>query len=83
MLQVRAAGHHLKHSIVRDIITPGNFQATQLRAALSHHMQPPVGEPLAAIDHHRLQGETHVRGVLAQPVGEDPDGAVGVKKLPR
>lgn len=46
-------------------------------------MQPPVCEPLAAVDHHRLQRQTHVRGVLAQPVGEHPDGTVGVKQLPR
>lgn len=46
-------------------------------------MQPPVGEPLAAVHHHRLQGQTHVRRVLAQPVGQDPDGPVGVEQLPR
>lgn len=83
MFQVGAAGHHLKHSIVRDVITASDLQATQLRAALGHHVQPPVGEPFAAIHHHRLQGQTHVRGVLAQPVGQHPDGTVGVQQLSR
>lgn len=83
MLQVGAAGHHLKHCIIRDVITAGNLQATELRAALSHHMQPPVCEPLAAVHNHRLQGQTHVRGVLAQPVGQDSDGTVGMKQLSR
>lgn len=44
-------------------------------------MQPTVGEPFAAIHHHGLQGQTHVRRVLAQPVGQDPDGTVDVKQL--
>ena len=83
MFQVGAAGHHLKHSVIRDVITPGNLQAAQLRAAVGHHVQPPVSEPLAAAHHHRLQGQTHVGRVLAQPAGQDPDGPVGVEQLPR
>lgn len=83
MFQVGAAGHHLKHSLIRDVITASNLQVTELGAALSHHKQPPVGEPLAAIHHHCLQGQTHVRGVLAQPMSQDPDGTVGVQQLAR
>lgn len=83
MLQVGAAGHHLEHGVVGDVVTAGDLQAAQLRAALSHHVQPAVGQLLAAVDHHRLQSQAHVRGVLAQPVGQDPDGAVGVKQLAR
>lgn len=83
MFQARTAGHHLKHSIVGDVVTASDLQATELRAALSQHMKPPVGEPFAAVHHHRLQGQTHVGGVLAQPVGQHPDGAVGMEKLPR
>lgn len=81
VFQVGAAGHHLKHSLIRDVITAGHLQVAQLGAALSHHVEPPVGEPFAAIHHHRLQSQTHVRCVLAQPVGEDPDGAVHVQQL--
>lgn len=53
----------------------------QLRAALGQNVQPPVGEPLAAVDHHRLQRQAHVGRVLTQPVGQHPDGAVGVEQL--
>lgn len=83
VFQVGTAGHHLKHGLVRDVITAGDLQAAQLGTALRHHVQPAVSQPLAAVDHHRLQGQAHVRGVLAQPVGQDPDGAVGVKQLSR
>lgn len=83
MFQVGTAGHHLKHSLVRDVIAAGDLQATELGAALSQHVQPSVREPLAAIHRHRLQRQAHVRGVLAQPVGQDPDSAVNVKQLSR
>lgn len=46
-------------------------------------MQPAIGEPLAAIDHHSLQSQAYIRGVLAQSVGQDTDSAVGVQQLPR
>lgn len=83
MFQVGAARHHLEHGVVGDVVTAGDLQAAQLRAALSHHVQPAVREPLAAVHHHRLQGEAHIRGVLAQPVGQHPDGSVDVQQLPR
>jgi len=81
VFQARAAGHHLEHGLVGDVVTAGDLQAAQLGAALSHHAQPAVREPFAAARHHRLQGQTHVGRVLAQPVGQHPDGAVGVKQL--
>lgn len=83
MFQVGTASHHLEHCPVGDIVAPGHLQTAQLGAALGQHVQPAVGQSLAAVDHHRLQRQTHVGGVLAQPVGEHPDGAVGVKELPR
>lgn len=81
MFQAGAAGHHLKHGVVRDVVTASNLQVPQLRAALGQNVQAPVREPLAAVDYHRLQCQTHVGGVLTQPMGQDPDGAVGVKQL--
>lgn len=81
MFQVGAAGHHLKHGIVGHVVTTCNLQVAQLGTALGQNVQSPVGEPLAAVDHHRLQRQTHVGRVLTQSVGQDPDGAVGVKQL--
>lgn len=81
MFQAGTAGHHLKHSLIRDVITASNLQSAKLRAALSHHMQPAVSEPLAAVHHHRLQGQAHVWGILTQPVGQDPDGTVSMEQL--
>lgn len=81
MFQIGAAGHHLKHSVIGDVITARNLQMSQLRTTLSHHMQAAVSEPLTAVDHHRLQRQTHIRGVLAQPVGQDSNGAVSMKQL--
>lgn len=83
MLQVGAAGHHLKHRVIGDVVTPSHLQTAQFWAALGHHVQPTVGQPLAAVHHHRLQGQTHVGRVLAEAVGQDPDGSVHVEQLPR
>lgn len=83
MLQVGAAGHHLKHRLVGDVVAAGHLQAAQFRAALRQHVQRPVRQPLAAVHHHRLQGQAHVGRVLTQPVGQDPDGPVDVEQLPR
>lgn len=44
-------------------------------------MQPPVSEPPAAAGHYCLQGQTHVGGVLTQPVGQHPQGTVGMEQL--
>lgn len=56
---------------------------SQLRTALGQDVQAAVGEPLAAIDHHCFQSQAHIGGVLAQPVGQDSDGAVGMQQLSR
>lgn len=83
MFQVGTAGHHLKHSLVGDVVAASDLQAAQFRAALRQHVQSSVCEPFAAVHHHCLQGETHIRSVLAQPVGQHSDGSVDVKQLAR
>lgn len=83
MFQVGAARHHLKHGLVGDVVAAGHLQAAQFRAALGQDVQRPVRQPFAAVHHHGLQGQAHVGRVLAQPVGQDPDGPVHVERLPR
>lgn len=83
VLQVGAEGHHVKDSLVGDIVTAWDFQAPQFWAALGNGVKPSVREPPAATDSYGFQHETDVGCVLAQPAGQHLEGAVHVDGLAR